>query len=623
MNRFLCVIAMCFICLLPVVALANGDYRLDAGPLTLDIYISKTANLFHAVDQIAQWSEFCHGQYVSYFEGLEVGIDKPDRDLLAQHCAIRKTHGWGGGLEQTFYTFLDLDAALALGVKEERLSKEEAQTERQILTHFQSRVERLMTEESPTLKQFVQQLQAKRSDMVAFADNASHFVGGAKLTIPIYLMANPDERNCGGGFNGGQLTLEIAKNYDMYPMLLHELFHAFIRTKQELIVSAAHSVPGLDEETLSEGLAYAYNPGLIQAGNSGQTDQLLSTVARYTAQGSSLSDSYTRFNTYGLALRPLLKDAFLDKRQTLDAFLPRATDAWLVLTELEKTRGTARAPDYLKDPRHTIFVFGIMGEGGVNMLLKSNPNVSGVCGHSDDTVKFKEMLTKNAKPGDTILLLLSLDTSSRVPAEFSDLMLLSWPEIENLLKQGQTVFRQGKARDMNVFLLATPTIEGTRNEFRRLVTENKFVRDVETKTTGQMHDYRKDPRHSIFVFGILDQDGWKGLQKYNQHLFQRPHHTNEYKEMLTKNTKPGDTILLLLSLDDPGRVPEEFSDLMPLPWSETDNLLKRNQTVFRQGKARNMNVFLLATPTDESLRKEFRRLVAEGKFTLDKEATTK
>ncbi len=115
MNRFLCVIAMCFICLFPVVALANGDYRLDAGPLTLDIYISKTANLFHAVDQIAQWSEFCHEQYVSYFEGLEGGIGKPDRDLLAQHCAIRKTHGWGGGLEQTFYTSLDLDAASCLG----------------------------------------------------------------------------------------------------------------------------------------------------------------------------------------------------------------------------------------------------------------------------------------------------------------------------------------------------------------------------------------------------------------------------------------------------------------------------------------------------------------------------
>ena len=474
MNRFLCIIVLCFICLFPVVALANGDYRLNAGPLRLEIYISKTANLFHAVDQIAQWSEFCHGQYVSYFEGLEGGISKQDQDLLAQHSAIRETHGWGGGLEQTFYTFLDLDAALALGVKEGHLSKEEAQTERQVLTHFQSRVERLMTEESPTLMRFVQQLQAKRSDMVAFANNASQFVGGTKLTIPVYLMANPHERNCGGGFNGGRLTLEIAKNYDMYPTLLHELFHAFIRTKQELIDNVAKSVPGLDAQTLSEGLAYAYSPGLIQASNSGQTDQLLSTVARYTAQGSSLNNSYTRYNTYGLALRPLLKGAFLDKRQTLKTFLPRASDAWLVLTELEKARGVIQARDYRKDPKHSIFIFGILDQIGWKMLQKSNRHLFQRSHYMNE---YKEMLAKNAKPGDTVILLLSLDDPSRVPEKFSDLMPLSWPEIESLLRQGQIVLKQSKARDMKVFLLAAPTGVSLREEFRRLVAEGRFILD--------------------------------------------------------------------------------------------------------------------------------------------------
>ena len=479
MNRFLFIVALCFfICLFPVVALANGDYRLEAGPLTLDVYVSKTANLFHAVDQIAQWSEFCHKQYVSYFQGLAGGINKRDQDLLAQHCALRRAHGWGGGLEQTFYTSLDLDAALALGVKAGHLSRQEAQTERQILTHFQTRVERLMTEESLTLKQFAQQLQGRRSDVVAFANDASQFVGGAKLTIPVYLMANPDARNCGGGFNGGRLTLEIARNYDMYPTLLHELFHAFIRTKQELIDRAARSVPGLDGETLSEGLAYAYNPGLTQAGNSGQTDQLVSMVAGFIAQRSSLNDSYTRFNAYGLALRPLLKDAFLGKRQTLDAFLPRATDAWLVLTELEKARDTKSASqrrDYRKDPRPSIFIFGIWDKDGCEVLQKSDHRH--LFHRNHDTDQYQEMLAHNAKPGDTILLLLSLDDPTRVPEKFSDLMPLSWSEIESRLKQSQTVFRQGKARNLNVFLLAAPTAESLRNEFRRLVAERRFTLD--------------------------------------------------------------------------------------------------------------------------------------------------
>ncbi len=70
-------------------------------------------------------------------------------------------------------------------------------------------------------------------------------------------------------------------------------------------------------------------------------------------------------------------------------------------------------------------------------------------------------------------------------------------------------------------------------------------------------------------------------------------------------------------------VPEEFSDLLLLPRPEIESLLKQGQTVFKQGKVRGMNVFLLATPTFEDMGKEFRRLIAEGKFTLDKEAAAK
>ncbi len=351
-------IILCFLVLLcwgkTIIAQANSAYCLDAGPLQLNIYISSTAHLFHVVDQIAQWSEFCHKQYISYFEGLEGGLSKIDQDLLAQHQAIRRVHDWGQGLEQTFYTSLDLDSALKLGVKEGHLTKDEAEIERQILTHFKGRIEKLMSEEMPTLYSFKQKLISQRSDIVAFANDMSQFVGSDKLTIPVYLLANPHERNCGGGFNGGQLTLEIARNYDMYPTLLHELFHAFIKTKQEAIIKAANSAPELNTETLSEGLAYAYNPGIIHPGDS---DQLLATVSNYIAKNSSMKDPYTRFNMYGLALRPLLRESLFKKQQTLEDFLPRATDAWLVLIELDKARGAksnSQTYDYSKDPRHSI-----------------------------------------------------------------------------------------------------------------------------------------------------------------------------------------------------------------------------------------------------------------------------
>jgi len=170
-------VMLCCTRALAVLAQTNTDYRLDAGPLQLDICVSKTAHMFHVVDQIAQWSEFCHRQYVSYFESLEGGLSKDDQDLLARHCAIRRVHGWGQGLEQTFYTSLDLDSALDLGVREGHLSKEEAQAERHILTHFKERVERLMSEEAPTLNRFAQELLAQQSSIVAFANDASRFVG--------------------------------------------------------------------------------------------------------------------------------------------------------------------------------------------------------------------------------------------------------------------------------------------------------------------------------------------------------------------------------------------------------------------------------------------------------------
>src|SRR5215831_4355872 len=78
----------------------NAPVHLDAGPLKLDVYISETAQLFHVVDQISQWSEFSHEQYVRYFESLGGRLSESDRKILAEHVAIRKRYGWGRGPEQ-------------------------------------------------------------------------------------------------------------------------------------------------------------------------------------------------------------------------------------------------------------------------------------------------------------------------------------------------------------------------------------------------------------------------------------------------------------------------------------------------------------------------------------------
>jgi len=65
---------------------------------------------------------------------------------------------------------------------------------------------------------------------------------------------------------------------------------------------------------------------------------LARTVGEEFAAGKPSSDAFTRHNRYALALRPLLKDALSDERQTLSRFLPRAIDVWRALHEVETAR---------------------------------------------------------------------------------------------------------------------------------------------------------------------------------------------------------------------------------------------------------------------------------------------
>jgi hypothetical protein len=313
----------------------SASFQLHAGPLELDVCISETAQLFHVIDQISQWSEFSHPQYVRYFESRGGGLTESDRKILTEHAAIRKRYGWGHGPEQVFYTLLDLDEALKAGVASGRLTNSEAATERMVLTYFRSRVDQMVLECRP-LDEFVSELVRRQSDLAAFAKQAQQFVGSSPANpIPFYVIADPDDTNMGGGYNGGVLTLEIPRKRDVYPTVVHELFHAFVQTKRDKVENAARSGAGLDFQTLNEGLAYAVSPGLQ---NTGGTDELQTRVKAYMARGTPLSDAFMRFNSFGLALRPLLKEALVDTHQNLESFLPRAVDAWLVLVELDRAR---------------------------------------------------------------------------------------------------------------------------------------------------------------------------------------------------------------------------------------------------------------------------------------------
>ena len=313
---------------------------LDAGPLKLNLYVSpRTATLFHVVDQLSEWNEFCHRQYGEYFSSLGDGYSDKDRDLLAKHTAIRRVRGSGGGLEQTFYMPLDLNLALRRGVQMGFLTEEQATVERVVLTQFAGRVEDLRKKEAKTLVAFAQRLLRERDNLREFATKLSRFCGGVEITVPVYLIANPADWNCGGGYNGGRLTLEIPRQFDVYPMFLHELMHAFLATQQDRMQKTVQGVEGLDFAGLNEGLAYALSPGILHTGAAG--DPLASEVREDIQAQKPLTDNLTRFRRLGLALRPLLREALNDETQTLEMFLPRAVEAWCVVKALDLALGPA------------------------------------------------------------------------------------------------------------------------------------------------------------------------------------------------------------------------------------------------------------------------------------------
>ena len=170
---------------------------LDAGPLQIEVHISRTAHLFHVVDQLSEWSEFCHDQYR---DGIDP-LSDADLAILAKHATVREERSWGQGLEQTFYTKLPLEEAIERGIQNGWLTEEQAEIEREVFIHFAGRIDDLIEMERENLLRFQRHLQEQLPHLRTLSVKLSRFYLGAAPRIPAYLLANPHDRNHGGGKN--------------------------------------------------------------------------------------------------------------------------------------------------------------------------------------------------------------------------------------------------------------------------------------------------------------------------------------------------------------------------------------------------------------------------------------
>ena len=218
------------------------------------------------------------------------------------------------------------------------------------------------------------------------------------------------------------------------------------------------------------------------------------------------------------------------------------------------------------------------------------------------------------KPADVIVLCFSLDTEDRVPQGYEDLLPKPWAEIEADLRKGNTVELAGKARKLNIILLAAPK----REQLQQLIRKSELLRlrkadqiespkplakETQPKPASELPNiYVMSPQNLNFnvfeeVFDIVKDATFNKTGRY--------HEKKSYDEIFIEGIwgrKPGDIIVLLFCLDTNDRVPSGYEDLLPRDWSAIEKALERGQTMELQSKIREMNIILLAAPKMSRLR---------------------
>jgi hypothetical protein len=231
-------------------------------------------------------------------------LDQRDRELLQQHAELRKKRGWGRGFEQTFLVDDSIENAAAKGIAAQVLSMEEANTERDLLLHFAPKLQSLLRQRQAEIAAFEEQLVAEQVRLQPLIVKLARFAEVKNPPIvTVFLVANTEERNGGGGANGGRLVVEVPLP-DAMGTLLHESLHRLLEPQRAAIQSAAEAA-ALDFTMLNEGIAYALYPGITA--DIDQGDRLIEELVRMQLRGTPASDRYLQFHLVAAVIRPLLR----------------------------------------------------------------------------------------------------------------------------------------------------------------------------------------------------------------------------------------------------------------------------------------------------------------------------
>jgi hypothetical protein len=238
--------------------------EVQLGGVVLTVSDSRTAQVFHIVDQLSEWDEATHRQYVRWAKRVGLLTDE-DRALLLKHAELRKQRGWGKGFEQSFYVDDPIELASTNAVAANFLSPEEAALERTILLHFEPKLSTVIDAGARSIRSLTQRLQVEAKTLAPLLTKLTRFAEVTTVVrVPVFLVINPEDGSGGGGFNGGKLVVEVEEQPDPLSVLVHESLHALLAPHRAAIEAAAQSV-GLNWGVLNEGIAYALAPGITDA----------------------------------------------------------------------------------------------------------------------------------------------------------------------------------------------------------------------------------------------------------------------------------------------------------------------------------------------------------------------
>jgi len=293
------------------------------GNFVITVSDSWSAQVFHIVDQMAQWDDSSHGAYGRWAK-KNLNLNAEDQQLLQKHGEMRRARGWGNGFEQAFLTEGSIEAAAARAVSEKLVSPEEAESEKAILLHFAPKLVPLREQHQQQIEAFKAKLVAEQKRLSPWFDKLIRFTETKTVTrAPVFLVVNSEETSGGGEGNSNRIIVEVP-GPDSMGVLLHESLHVLLSQHLSQI-QAAGEAAGIRWQDLNDGIVYALAPGLTD--DPKERDGLAEQVGRFVIRGTPASNSYVQINLIAIVIRPVLRTS-IDAGETLPVFLPKAVAKW-------------------------------------------------------------------------------------------------------------------------------------------------------------------------------------------------------------------------------------------------------------------------------------------------------